>query len=108
MALTAESGPSRNSRSTSRSPWSSSPKGRWKPIGPRSRTSNCNCKYCHIIAPISGTIGLRLVDPGNIVKANDLTGMAVITQLQPITVVFTIPQDDIARVQRASQRRRRR
>jgi multidrug efflux system membrane fusion protein len=40
-----------------------------------------------------------MVDPGNIVHANDLTGMAVITQLQPITVVFTIPQDDIARVQ---------
>ncbi len=57
-------------------------------------------QYCHIIAPISGTIGLRLVDPGNMVKANDPTGMAVINQLQPITVVFTIPQDDIARVQR--------
>jgi multidrug efflux system membrane fusion protein len=59
-----------------------------------------NLKYCEIIAPISGTIGLRLVDPGNMVKANDPTGMAVINQLQPITVVFTIPQDDIAKVQR--------
>ncbi len=49
-------------------------------------------QYCHIIAPIPGTIGLRLVDPGNMVKANDPTGMAVINQLQPITVVFTIPQ----------------
>ncbi len=57
-------------------------------------------QYCKIVAPIPGTIGLRLVDPGNMVKANDPTGMAVINQLQPITVVFTIPQDDIARVQR--------
>jgi multidrug efflux system membrane fusion protein len=57
-------------------------------------------QYCQIVAPIPGTIGLRLVDPGNMVKANDPTGMAVINQLQPITVVFTIPQDDIARVQR--------
>ncbi|HEY4311592.1 MAG TPA: efflux RND transporter periplasmic adaptor subunit [Pirellulales bacterium] len=57
-------------------------------------------QYCKIIAPIPGTIGLRLVDPGNMVKANDPTGMAVINQLQPITVVFTIPQDDISRVQK--------
>ncbi|HVU88416.1 MAG TPA: efflux RND transporter periplasmic adaptor subunit [Pirellulales bacterium] len=57
-------------------------------------------QYCKIVAPIPGTIGLRLVDPGNMVKANDPTGMAVINQLQPITVVFTIPQDDIARIQR--------
>ena len=62
--------------------------------------------YCRITAPITGRIGLRMVDPGNIVHANDLTGLAVITQLQPITVVFTIPQDDIARVQTAGQRRR--
>lgn len=55
--------------------------------------------YCHITAPISGRIGLRLVDPGNIVRANDPGGMAVITQLQPIAVVFTIPQDEISRVQ---------
>lgn len=58
--------------------------------------------YCHITAPISGRIGLRLVDQGNIVRANDLTGMAVITQLQPIALVFTIPQDDISRVQKAT------
>jgi membrane fusion protein, multidrug efflux system len=57
-------------------------------------------KYCEITAPIPGTIGLRLVDPGNMVKANDPMGMAVINQLQPITIVFTIPQDDIGKVQR--------
>lgn len=55
---------------------------------------------CQIVAPISGRIGLRLVDQGNIVRANDSTGLAVITQLQPIAVVFTIPQDDISRVQK--------
>ncbi|HVX15791.1 MAG TPA: MdtA/MuxA family multidrug efflux RND transporter periplasmic adaptor subunit [Pirellulales bacterium] len=55
--------------------------------------------YSHITAPIRGRIGLRLVDPGNMVRANDMTGMAVITQLQPIALVFTIPQDSIARVQ---------
>lgn len=54
--------------------------------------------YCHIVAPIDGRIGLRLVDQGNIVRANDPNGMAVITQLQPIALVFTIPQDDVARV----------
>ena len=56
--------------------------------------------YCHITAPISGRIGLRLVDQGNIVRANDPMGLAVITQLQPISLVFTIPQDDISRVQK--------
>lgn len=57
--------------------------------------------YCRITAPIAGRIGLRLVDPGNIVRANDPTGLAVVTQLHPITVVFTVPQDDVIRVQRA-------
>ncbi len=55
--------------------------------------------YCQITAPITGRIGLRLVDSGNIVRANDPTGIAVITQLKPIALVFTIPQDDISRVQ---------
>ena len=56
--------------------------------------------YCQIISPISGRIGLRLVDQGNIVRANDPSGLAVITQLQPIALIFTIPQDDIWRVQK--------
>jgi membrane fusion protein, multidrug efflux system len=54
--------------------------------------------YSRITAPISGTIGLRLVDPGNIVHAADTTGLAVITQLQPITVIFTIPEDSLPQV----------
>jgi multidrug efflux system membrane fusion protein len=57
--------------------------------------------YCRITAPISGRIGLRLVDPGNIVRANDAAGLAVIAQFHPIAVVFTVPQDEIVRVQRA-------
>lgn len=51
--------------------------------------------YCHITAPIGGRVGLRLVDPGNIVHASDANGLAVIAQLQPITVVFSIPEDKI-------------
>lgn len=59
--------------------------------------------YCRIVAPITGRIGLRLVDQGNIVHANDAQGMAIVTQLQPIALVFTIPQDEIPRVQRETQ-----
>jgi multidrug efflux system membrane fusion protein len=51
--------------------------------------------YAHITAPISGRIGLRLVDPGNIVHATDTTGLLVITQMQPIAVIFTLPEDSL-------------
>ncbi|MGA2564845.1 MAG: efflux RND transporter periplasmic adaptor subunit [Steroidobacteraceae bacterium] len=54
--------------------------------------------YCHITAPISGEVGLRLVDPGNVVQATGTTTLAVITQLQPITVVFTLPEDSLGPV----------
>lgn len=54
--------------------------------------------YSRIIAPISGRIGLRQVDQGNIVHANDATGIAVITQLQPISVLFSIPEDNLQEV----------
>ncbi|MGA3084316.1 MAG: MdtA/MuxA family multidrug efflux RND transporter periplasmic adaptor subunit [Thermodesulfobacteriota bacterium] len=54
--------------------------------------------YCRITAPVSGRTGLRLVDPGNIVHAADPNGLLVITQLQPITVVFSLPEDSLARV----------
>ncbi|MGQ0634009.1 MAG: MdtA/MuxA family multidrug efflux RND transporter periplasmic adaptor subunit [Planctomycetaceae bacterium] len=66
--------------------------------------ANLQLTYCRITAPISGRIGLRLVDQGNIVHANDVTGMAVITQIQPIAIVFPISQDDIPRVQKSMQR----
>ncbi len=51
--------------------------------------------YCHITSPIEGRVGLRLVDPGNMVHATDSNPMLVITQLQPITVIFTLPQDQL-------------
>lgn len=54
--------------------------------------------YARITAPISGKIGLRLVDPGNIIPATNTTSIAVITQLQPISVVFSIPEDDLHEV----------
>ncbi|HVY05256.1 MAG TPA: MdtA/MuxA family multidrug efflux RND transporter periplasmic adaptor subunit [Burkholderiales bacterium] len=54
--------------------------------------------YSRITAPISGRLGLRQVDVGNIVHAGDTTGIVVITQLQPITVVFTLPEDNISAV----------
>jgi multidrug efflux system membrane fusion protein len=55
--------------------------------------------YCRITSPISGRVGLRLVDAGNIVHAADANGLVVITQLQPITVIFTIPEDSLPQVQ---------
>ena len=54
--------------------------------------------YSRITAPISGRVGLRLVDPGNIVHANDTIGIVVITQLQPIAVLFSLPQDNLPQV----------
>ena len=60
--------------------------------------------FCHITSPISGRVGLRLVDPGNIVTANSTTPLVVVTQVQPITVVFTIPEDSLAQVRTAMRR----
>jgi len=62
-------------------------------------SAKLNITYCHITAPFSGRIGLRLVDMGNFVQAAGLTSIAVITQLQPIAVIFPVPQDEIFRVQ---------
>ncbi len=55
--------------------------------------------FCHITAPISGRVGLRLVDPGNLVQSAGTVTLAVITQLEPITVIFTIPEDSLGPVQ---------
>ena len=54
--------------------------------------------YCHISAPIAGRVGLRLVDPGNVLQANGTTVLAVITQMQPTTVIFTMPEDSLGQV----------
>jgi membrane fusion protein, multidrug efflux system len=61
-------------------------------------SAKLNLTYCHITAPVSGRIGLRLVDPGNIVHAADTTAMLVITELQPITAIFTLPEDQLLEV----------
>ena len=55
--------------------------------------------YCHIVAPINGRVGLRLVDPGNLVTANGTTVLVVITQMDPITVIFTLPEDSLDQVE---------
>jgi multidrug efflux system membrane fusion protein len=54
-----------------------------------------NVVYCHITSPLTGLVGLRLVDPGNIVHAADTNGMIVITQIQPISVIFPIAEDQL-------------
>ncbi len=54
--------------------------------------------YCRVTAPISGRVGLRLVDPGNIVHSGDTNGLLVITQLQPIAVLFTLPEEALSAV----------
>ena len=58
-------------------------------------SAKLNLTYSNVTAPISGRIGLRMVDVGNIVRATDPTGIAVITQLQPITVLFGIPEEQL-------------
>jgi multidrug efflux system membrane fusion protein len=55
--------------------------------------------WCHITAPITGRVGLRLVDPGNVVQSTGATVLAVIAELQPITVIFTIAEDNLPQVQ---------
>ena len=58
-------------------------------------SAKLNLVYCHITAPITGRVGLRLVDPGNIVHATDTNGLLVITQIQPISVIFPIAEDQL-------------
>jgi membrane fusion protein, multidrug efflux system len=58
-------------------------------------SAKLNISYCHIKAPITGRIGLRLVDPGNMVHASDTNGLLVIAQIQPISAIFTIAEDQL-------------
>ncbi len=62
------------------------------------RYDQVQVSFCHLTAPISGKVGLRLVDPGNVVQANSTTPLVTITQMQPITIVFTIPEDNVGEV----------
>jgi membrane fusion protein, multidrug efflux system len=54
--------------------------------------------YARLVSPIDGVTGVRMVDPGNVVHASDPTGIVLITQMDPIAVVFSLPEDDLARV----------
>ena len=58
-------------------------------------TAKLNVAYCHITAPVSGRVGLRQVDAGNYVQISDPNGIVVITQLKPISVIFSLPEDDL-------------
>jgi multidrug efflux system membrane fusion protein len=58
-------------------------------------TAKLDLVYCRVTAPITGRVGLRLVDPGNYVTPADATGLVVITQIEPISVIFTLPEDQL-------------
>jgi membrane fusion protein, multidrug efflux system len=62
-------------------------------------SAKLNITYSHIVSPITGRIGLRLVDPGNIVQTSNSSGLLVITQIDPISVIFPIPEDQLPVVQ---------
>ncbi len=59
-----------------------------------------NIAYCHITAPVTGRVGLRLVDPGNYVQASSTTGLVMLTELDPISVIFTVTEDNLPEVMR--------
>jgi len=64
-------------------------------------TAKVNLAYCHITSPIDGRVGLRMVDPGNIVQANGTSPLVVITQLQPISVEFNVSEDAVPQIMQA-------
>jgi membrane fusion protein, multidrug efflux system len=57
-----------------------------------------NLTYCHITSPVTGRVGIRLVDPGNYIQSSSTTGIVVVTQLNPISVMFTVPEDSVQNV----------
>jgi membrane fusion protein, multidrug efflux system len=61
-------------------------------------TQKLNLVYCHIVSPVDGRVGLRQIDPGNYVTPSEPNGLVVVTQLQPISVIFTLPEDDLPTV----------
>jgi len=62
------------------------------------KTQQLNLSYCHIVAPSDGRVGLRLVDPGNYVTAGTTTGLVVLALLRPISVIFTVPEDNLPKI----------
>jgi len=61
-------------------------------------TARVNLSYCHIVAPVAGRVGLRQVDPGNYVTPSDTNGLVLLNQMQPISVLFSLPQGDLEAV----------
>jgi multidrug efflux system membrane fusion protein len=61
-------------------------------------TAKLNLYYCHIISPVDGQVGIRMVDPGNYVQTGSSTGLVVVTQMQPISVIFAIPEDNLQEI----------
>ncbi len=61
-------------------------------------SAQVNLDYCHIVSPVAGVVGLRQVDEGNYVQTSDPNGLVVITQIDPMTVIFTVTEDDISKV----------
>jgi multidrug efflux system membrane fusion protein len=61
-------------------------------------TAKLNIAYCHIVSPVEGRVGLRQVDPGNYVQASDSTGIVVVTQIDPISVIFSTPEDNLSQI----------
>ncbi|MFI4981929.1 MAG: efflux RND transporter periplasmic adaptor subunit, partial [Nevskiales bacterium] len=66
-------------------------------------SAKLNLSFCYITSPIQGIVGLRQVDPGNLVHASDATGIMTVTQIHPISVLFTLPQEDLPRINVAMQ-----
>jgi len=61
-------------------------------------SARLNINYCHIKAPVAGRVGLRQIDPGNLVTTNEPNGLVVVNQIDPATVIFTLPEDEIPQV----------
>ena len=67
------------------------------------KSAEVNLNYCRIVSPLDGRVGLRLVDQGNYVTAGDANGLVVITQLKPISVLFTVPEDNLQAISKRLQ-----
>jgi multidrug efflux system membrane fusion protein len=67
------------------------------------KSAEVNLQYCRIVSPLDGRVGLRLVDQGNYVTPGDANGLVVITQLQPISVLFTVPEDNLQAIAKRIQ-----
>ena len=66
-------------------------------------SAKLNLAYCHITSPVDGRVGIRLVDPGNYVQTSSTSGLFVLTQEQPMSVLFTLPEDNVSQIRRQMQ-----